>query len=82
MTRYCFDAIDGEKVIDHVGMDLPDFASAKLVAGQIICEITPEQTVHIWSGEQFRVVIRTDEGTVGSMVVTAVGDGRPTAKWG
>lgn len=81
MTRYYFDAIDGVKAIDHQGQDLPDFEGAKQIAGQIAGEMTPARTRHIWTGGQFRVVIRTDDGIVGSMVVTAVGDGRATSKW-
>jgi len=81
MTRYYFDAIDGVEAIDEDGEDLPDFEAAKKLAGQIAAEMTPERTTHIWAGGQFRVVIRTDDGVVGSIAVTAVGDGRATAGW-
>lgn len=81
MTRYYFDAIDGVEAIDHEGQELPDFEAAKRIAGQIAGEMTPDRTKHIWAGGQFRVVIRTVDGVVGSMVVTAIGDGRATGNW-
>ena len=71
MTRYFFDAIGGLRVIDTDGELLPSQDAAMVVAADVISEITRSRVTPIWSGQGLTVLVRTAEGVIGSITVSA-----------
>ena len=56
MPRYFFHVRDGTVVLDEVGVELPDMASAQATAVQLSAEILKEGVIiPLWSDLQWRV---------------------------
>ena len=71
MPRYFFDTLDGEHVIDHDGEVLLDNESARQAAVRIVSELTPTKAPHLWAGEDFKIVLRDENGVLGFLTVMA-----------
>ena len=75
MTRYFFDAIGGLHVIDIDGELLPSQDAAMVVAADVVSEMTRSRVTPIWSGQGLTVRVRTAEGVIGSITVSASWNG-------
>ncbi len=65
MPRYFFHVRDGTVVLDEVGVELPDMASAQATAVQLSAEILKEGVIiPLWSDLQWRVEV-TDSPQLG-----------------
>lgn len=65
MPRYFFHVRDGTVVLDEVGVELPDMASAQATAVQLSAEILKEGVIiPLWIDLQWRVEV-TDSPQLG-----------------
>ncbi|PZN93284.1 MAG: hypothetical protein DCF30_21920 [Hyphomicrobiales bacterium] len=71
MPRYFFDTLNGEHVVDRDGEVLLDNESARQAAIRVVSELTPMKASHLWAGDDFKVVIRDENGIIGFLTVMA-----------
>ena len=62
MSRYFFSSVDGERVDDDRGTELPDHGAARVHAIQYAGDVMSSEPGVLWDGQEFKVEVSDDKG--------------------
>jgi hypothetical protein len=68
MPRYFFNTIDGRRIPDDEGTDLPDLSAVRAEATRVMGELLKEQPEDLWAHGRLTLEV-TDEGGAGVLVL-------------
>lgn len=64
MPRFYFDIHDGTAVIDDEGTLLPDAEHARVEATKLAAGVLAEGAERFWTGEEWTIAVRAEDGVV------------------
>ena len=62
MPRYFFNSVDGKRIDDDRGTELPDNGAARVHAIQYAGDVLSSEPGVLWDGHEFKVEVNGDKG--------------------